>query len=111
MEGDPLRPVAARTRLGDAVTSEVLNALKLSARIVRDEWLPAAGGSVDPFGIVSYLPVLIRNDSGGDMAAFSVLKITGVAASGALTNEPFDFQRRVFLAGETPDNSGNVIAL
>jgi hypothetical protein len=108
---DPLQPVAPGTPLLDAVSAEVLNALKREARQVRQQRMPGPSALSGLAAFTSSLIVLIRNDTGADLDALSVLRITGTPSSNGPVNEPFDFQRRFFLTGDVPAGAGDAIAV
>lgn len=109
MPTDPLQHVSPGTPLMEAVTAEVLNALKDAARDVRGERLPGPSGGASSKDLVGSLTVLIRNDTGGDLASGSILKITGKI--GDVVNSPIPYRKRPVLTGDVPDDPQNPIAI
>lgn len=104
---DPLAPVQPDQPmpLGADTWNAMLDAArahKLSGR--------EGGGAPDNL-IVPSLEVIIRNDSGSNLSAGHILRITDWAISPVSSAREHEVRRRPFLVGSTPNASTNLIAI
>lgn len=108
MAADPLQHVVAGQPL--EIGADAYNAWCDAAKRDRLRRFDARGG---PIGrdLNSSLTVLIRNDTGSNLDAFSVLRITGVVFSTGPVDKPFEFVAMPLMTGATPNDADNPIAI
>ncbi len=111
MAADPLQKTEPGTPLMEAVTADVLNALKENARHVRDTRTPGpSAGKGGGNGFASGLIVLIRNDAGDDLASGSILIVASTPLDPVGT--PLTFMQRPALNAALPTGeTGQVVIL
>lgn len=105
MSSDPLQHVVKGTPLLEAVTADVLNALKREARKSRASGMPRPSGGWLSNHLNPNLMVLVRNDTGSDLPARSVVRVDDWVVTPA--TYPFEVADRPVLTASTPTASTN----